>query len=146
MVYTDERSEAVFTGGVRMQANGSDLHGDHAVVFLSNRASGTAKPAAGLTAAAAPVSRSIERAVLSGSVRMTEPGRSGVGEQLLYTAASDSFVLTGTSAHPPRISDAQQGSVTGKTLIFGAANSTIVVSGDGTSRDGRVHTETGVEP
>jgi hypothetical protein len=45
--------------------------------------------------------------------------------------------------------DAQQGNVTGATLLFGDAGSTIVVAGDPTApkgKGGRVRTETHVSP
>jgi lipopolysaccharide export system protein LptA len=58
-------------------------------------------------------------------------------------------VLTGTAAVPPLIVDAQQGNVTGTTLLFSDAGSTIVVSGDPKAlkgKGGRVRTETHVSP
>jgi lipopolysaccharide export system protein LptA len=85
-------------------------------------------------------------------MRMEQPGRLGTGDQLLYSAATDSFVLTGTPGHPPHVEDAEQGNVTGATLLFQRANqgadSTIVVAGEppGTSvQGGRVRTETEVK-
>jgi len=73
-------------------------------------------------------------------------GAPATGEQLLYTAASGDYVLTGTPARPPHVVDAQQGNVTGATLLFGAVGSTIVVAGEpGTrSKATRVRTETRV--
>jgi lipopolysaccharide export system protein LptA len=68
---------------------------------------------------------------------------------LLYTASSANYILTGTPASPPHIVDAQQGNVTGATLIFSDAGSTIVVAGDQGApkgKAGRVHTETFVRP
>jgi hypothetical protein len=52
-------------------------------------------------------------------------------------------VLTGSAGRPPHIQDAQQGSITGASLLFGDAGSTIVVSGESdAAKPSRVHTET----
>jgi lipopolysaccharide export system protein LptA len=85
------------------------------------------------------VAASVEKIVMSGAVKVQQPGRVGTGEQLLYTAATGEFVLTGTPGHPPHLVDEKQGSITGATLLFRSADSTIVVAGEPASR--RVHTE-----
>jgi lipopolysaccharide export system protein LptA len=90
-----------------------------------------------------PVSSSVERIVMSGGVKVEQPGRTATGEQLLYTAATGEFVLTGTPAHLPHVVDDKQGSITGATLLFHAPDSTIVVAGEPASR--RVHTETTIK-
>jgi lipopolysaccharide export system protein LptA len=87
-----------------------------------------------------PVAGSVEKIVMSGGVKVQQPGRVGTGDQLLYTAATGEFVLTGTPGHPPRVADDKQGNITGATLLFRSADSTIVVAGEPASR--RVHTET----
>lgn len=144
MDYADKSGEAVFTGGVTMHAATGDIRAQRAVVFLKK---GTTPAAASTVAAsAAPATGQIDRAVLSGDIHLMQPGRSGTGEQLLYTASTDSFVLTGTPARAPHIVDAQQGSISGATLLFGAADSTIIVSGTSGAKSpgGRVRTETTV--
>jgi lipopolysaccharide export system protein LptA len=90
-----------------------------------------------------PVAASLEKIVMSGAVKVEQPGRTATGEQLLYTAATGEFVLTGTPAHPPHVVDEKQGSITGATLLFRSADSTIVVAGEPASR--RVHTETTIK-
>jgi lipopolysaccharide export system protein LptA len=80
---------------------------------------------------------------MSGAVKVEQPGRTATGEQLLYTAATGEFVLTGTPAHLPHVVDDKQGSITGATLLFHAPDSTIVVAGEPASR--RVHTETTIK-
>jgi lipopolysaccharide export system protein LptA len=145
MDYSDSTHDAVFAGGVTMHASQGDVHAQRVVVFLKPK--GVAKPASGGSSleAADPAGASIDHAVASGDVHFAEPGRSGTGEQLLYTAASDTFVLTGTPSREPRVVDASQGNVTGGTLVFGAADSTIVVAGDDAGgKHGRVRTETEV--
>ncbi|MDE1161301.1 MAG: LptA/OstA family protein [Acidobacteriaceae bacterium] len=139
--YSDLRGEAVFTGGVRMLASGGDVRSDRATVFFSSREKGKASA----LAAADPAGRALDRAVMSSNVRLTQPGRTGTADQLLYTAATETFVLTGTAAKRPHVVDTQQGNVTGTTLLFSAADSTIVVAGEGKGRN-RVRTEIGVQP
>jgi len=87
-----------------------------------------------------PVASSLEKIVMSGAVKVEQPGRTATGDQLLYTAATGEFVLTGTPGHPPHVVDEKQGSITGATLLFRSPDSTIVVAGEPASR--RVHTET----
>jgi lipopolysaccharide export system protein LptA len=81
---------------------------------------------------------------------MEQPGRRATGEELVYTAVTDSFALTGDAGHPPHVVDVKQGNVTGTTLLFGDRGSTIVVAGDTaeganpSAKHGRVRTETEV--
>jgi len=152
MDYNDVRREATFSGGVRMDGSTGEVRGQRAVVFLTP----ATKPAGASQAAASstpsPFGGSggqIDRAVVSGAVQMDQPGRHGTGEQLLYTATDGSYVLTGTPAAPPRIVDAQQGTVTGATLLFSDQGSTIVVAGDAAAAKtpgGRVRSEMNVRP
>jgi lipopolysaccharide export system protein LptA len=149
MDYSEAQREATFTGNVRMDGDMGEVTAQQAVVFLSQPKAGTPKPADSGVTAANPLGGSLDRAVAYGDVQLVQPGRQGVGDQLTYTAAMDSFVLTGTAGHPPHIVDAQQGNVTGTTLVFGQSGSTIVVAGDtapGKSGHGRVRTETEVRP
>jgi lipopolysaccharide export system protein LptA len=89
---------------------------------------------------------SLERMVVAGDVRITQPGRTGIGEQLTYTAATDTVALTGAPGKPPRVTAEQGSVVTGATLLFRSTDSTIVVAGTegGPKAPGgtRVHTET----
>jgi lipopolysaccharide export system protein LptA len=158
MDYNDLQREATFSGGVTIDGTTGEVRGQHAVVFLvpdpRSSAAKTKQPAVQQPAAVQqaqpnPLNGSVDRAVVSGSVQMDQPGRHGTGEQLLYTAATGSYILTGTPDVPPHIVDAQQGNVTGTTLLFSDAGSTIVVAGDPAApkgKGGRVRTETHVSP
>ncbi len=93
---------------------------------------------------------SLDRFVMLGNVRLKQPGRTGTGEQLTYSSATDSFALTGSPGSPPRVTGEGGTVVTGATLLFEGADSTIVVAG--TKGDAkatgpaRVHTETDLKP
>jgi lipopolysaccharide export system protein LptA len=147
MDYNDLQREATFTDGVTIEGDTGEIRGQHAVVFLA------AKPqATGLQTPQtepSPLNGSIDRVVVYNDVQMDQPGRHGSGDQLLYTVATGTYVLTGTPTVQPHIVDAQQGSVTGTTLVFSDAGSTIVVSGDPKAPKGkgpRVRSETHVSP
>ena len=155
MDYDDTHHEAVFTGAVRMRGVMGEASADRGTAFLRTAASRRPGSAGTPPGAAAPgLSGTLDRMVLLGDVRLTEPGRTGAGEQLTYTAATDSFVLTGTPTRPPRVTGEQGSTVTGATLLFQSRESTIVVAGartgtpTGTPAAGpaRVHTETDLKP
>jgi len=47
----------------------------------------------------------------------------------VYEGATGDYVLTGTAAMPPRMSDAEHGSVTGETLIFHSRDDSVSIEG-----------------
>jgi lipopolysaccharide export system protein LptA len=61
---------------------------------------------------------------------MTQPTRRGTGDNLVYTAADDKFVLTGG---PPSIFDAERGRTTGVSLTFFRGDDRVLVEGNDTS-------------
>jgi lipopolysaccharide export system protein LptA len=144
MDYNDLLREATFSSGVTIDGTMGEVKSQRAVVFLAPAKAATEKPV-NTDTQPNPFRGSVDRVVLSGDVNLEQPGRSGTGEQMLYTAGSNTYVLTGTADHPPHIVDAKQGNVTGTTLLFGDAGSTIVVAGEPASKK-RVRTETEVRP
>ena len=66
-----------------------------------------------------------------GNVVVSSEGRRGTGEQLVYTTESGEYVLTGTAATPPRITDPLQGTVTGEALIFHSRDDSVSIEGGG---------------
>jgi lipopolysaccharide export system protein LptA len=148
MDYNDLQREATFSGGVTIEGTMGEVRGQHAVAFLTSAHAPTAAHAGPpSTSEPNPFGGSIDRVVIYGMVQIDQPGRHGTGEQLLYTASKANYILTGTPSVPAHIADIQQGSITGATLIFGDAGSTIVVAGEQGVPKGkaeRVHTETSV--
>ncbi|HXS12609.1 MAG TPA: hypothetical protein VN734_07895 [Acidobacteriaceae bacterium] len=139
--YSGASHEAVFTGGVTAEGEDGQVRAQRGVAFLTAKQAGNdAKTVKGQPD---PVASSVERIVMSGGVKVEQPGRTATGDQLLYTAATGEFVLTGTPGHPPHVVDDKQGSITGATLLFRSPDSTIVVAGEPASR--RVHTETTIK-
>jgi lipopolysaccharide export system protein LptA len=66
-----------------------------------------------------------------GRVVVTSEGRRGTGEQLVYSSETGEYVLTGTAAVPPRMTDAARGTVTGEALIFHSRDDSVSIEGGG---------------
>ena len=141
--YLGASHEAVFTGGVTAKGEDGQVRAQRAVAFLTPRQAAGGAKAPVAKGQPDPVASSLEKIVMSGAVKVEQPGRTATGDQLLYTAATGEFVLTGTPGHPPRVVDDKQGNITGATLLFRSPDSTIVVAGEAASR--RVHTETTIK-
>ena len=71
----------------------------------------------------------VDRMTATGHVVLTSQGRRGTGEQLTYTSRTGDYVLTGTPAASPRMTDPQRGTVTGETLIFHSRDNSVSVEG-----------------
>jgi lipopolysaccharide export system protein LptA len=158
--YSGISHEAVFSGGVTAEAEDGTVRAQRGVAFLvTKQGSGAdqrARMPAGQSARGSegqgvggvkgqpdPVASSVEKIVMSGVVKVEQPGRTATGDQLLYTATTGEFVLTGAAGHLAHVVDDKQGSITGATLLFRSPDSTIVVAGEPASR--RVHTETTIK-
>jgi lipopolysaccharide export system protein LptA len=88
----------------------------------------------------------LEKMVASGRVGMEQPGRRATGEQLVYTASDEMYVLTVTATALPKVVDDQRGTVMGTSLRFHSGDDSVVVSNGGESGAGqRVRTETRVK-
>ncbi|MBS1849996.1 MAG: LPS export ABC transporter periplasmic protein LptC [Acidobacteria bacterium] len=72
----------------------------------------------------------IDRIVAQQNVVITQPRRRAVGEELVYTAEDDKFVLSGGT---PSIFDAELGKITGVSLTFFRADDRVLVEGNQTS-------------
>jgi lipopolysaccharide export system protein LptA len=72
----------------------------------------------------------LDHIVAKGQVVVTQPNRKAIGDQLVYTADEDKFVLTGG---PPSIFDAERGKITGVSLTFFRTGDRVVVEGSDSS-------------
>jgi lipopolysaccharide export system protein LptA len=77
------------------------------------------------------VQAQVDRMTASGRVVLTSQGLRGTGEQLVYTGAAGDYVLTGTRAAPPRMTDPERGTVTGEALIFHSRDDSVSIEGGG---------------
>jgi lipopolysaccharide export system protein LptA len=120
LFYSDADRRGDFGGAVIAEDPDGVIRADEAQVYL------TPKSPKGQQA---NQQAQLDRIVATGHVVITQPGRKGVGEMLVYTADNGRYVLTGSSGNPPRIEDAAKGTTTGTTLIFNSQDDSVVVSG-----------------
>ncbi len=73
----------------------------------------------------------VDRMISMGHVEISSEGRHGSGEKLVYTSDSGNYVLTGTPAVPPLLSDSTHGTITGQALIFNSRDDSVSIEGEG---------------
>jgi len=71
----------------------------------------------------------VEEILAAGRVNLTSQGRRGMGDLLRYNGETGEYVLTGSGAVPPKISDPGRGWVTGASLIFDGRNDSVRIEG-----------------
>jgi lipopolysaccharide export system protein LptA len=130
LTYTDKERKAFFEGGVT--AKGADPTGAYAKmtsqemsVFMVPQGQSHAAVSANTMAGA-----QVEKIIAQDSVVLVQPARRATGDQLVYTAADEKFVLTGG---PPSIFDAEHGKITGDSLTFFRHDDRVLVEGRDTS-------------
>ena len=121
--YTDADRKAHFSGDVVAKTADATITAAKADVFL--QASSQAAANESLTGTG-----KLDRIVAEGNVQITQPDRRAIGEQLVYTAADDKFVLTGG---PPSIFDAEHGKITAVSLTFFRQGDRVLVDGNATN-------------
>jgi lipopolysaccharide export system protein LptA len=124
--YSDAEHKAVMHGGVL----GTVEAETGTAASVSNEVELLLLPAdnhAGKDGGAARVDRMTAR----GGVKLNSEGRRGTGEQLVYTGETGEYVLTGTAATPPRMSDPERGTVSGEAMIFHSRDDSVSVEGGG---------------
>lgn len=122
LVYSDVDRRADFHGDVMAEDSSGVVHANQAEVYLTPTQKTAARPPNNQQA-------QLDHIVATGHVVLTQPGRRGFGERLVYTADDGRYVLTGTPGKPPRIVDAIKGTTIGGTLIFNSQDDSVVVSG-----------------
>lgn len=137
LTYYDSQRKAHYEGNVVAQSAGMTVNCGQADVFfapaapMGGRASSPVqsenitKTTVGQSSAQAK----LDKMLASGSVLVTQPNRHATGEQLVYTASDDKFVMTGG---PPAIFDAEHGKVTGVSLTMFRTDDRVIVDGNTT--------------
>ena len=124
--YSDVQRKAVMVGGglgpVVAETGTATSQSDRVELFLLPSGAHAGKDA--------PQGQ-VERMTASGHVVLSSPGRRGTGEHLTYTGSNAQYVLTGTPAAPPRMSDAVRGNITGEALIFDSRDDSVSIEGGG---------------
>jgi lipopolysaccharide export system protein LptA len=126
LLYADNDHKAVFSGAVVAETSSGLVHSSFMDVYFNAAPPSTGNQQNSQTQKS---SQSVSRIVARGGVELRQPSRKGTGEELIYTAADGKFVLTGSAAAPPHLSDEVRGSVTGNALIFNDHDDSVVVSG-----------------
>jgi lipopolysaccharide export system protein LptA len=73
----------------------------------------------------------VDRVTATGHVMVSSQRRRGTGEQLVYSSETDRYVLTGTGASPPTLTDPVRGTVSGTSLIFNSRDDSVSIEGGG---------------
>jgi lipopolysaccharide export system protein LptA len=73
----------------------------------------------------------VDHMTARGHVVLTSEGRRGTGEQLVFTSATNEYVLTGTATTLPKMTDPARGTVSGEALIFHGRDDSVSVEGGG---------------
>ena len=131
LTYTDSEHKAHFEEAV--QAKGAELTITAKVmdVFLQPRDQAAANQSVISTGAATVAGTGkIDHIIARDHVEVVQPGRRATGDQLLYTASDDKFVLTGGS---PSIFDAERGKITGVSLTLFRHDGRVLVDGNNSS-------------
>jgi lipopolysaccharide export system protein LptA len=120
LVYTDDQRQAKFEGNVVARSADIVMTGARMDAYLTARGKtpGSAVDNAGPS--------QLDRIVAQGKVLVQEPDRRATGEQLVYTAGEEKFVMTGG---PPSIFDAEHGKITGDSLTFYKRDDRVLVEG-----------------
>ena len=122
--YVDSDRKAVFSGKVVVKSEGSTIAADTAQVILLPKGS----PSGSQTAS------QLDRIVAQGDIQIHQGARRATGSQLVYTAAEEKMVLTGTPGHRPSIFDAERGEITGDSLTFFTHDGRVQVGSGETSK------------
>ena len=107
LTYTDSERKAHFDEDVTSRSGDITITSKQMDAFLLPRGQTSKNQAAS--------AGRLDKIVAEDHVIVTQPGRQGTGNRLVYTAADDKFVLTGG---PPSIFDAEHGKITGRFVDF----------------------------
>ncbi len=119
LTYADAERKAQYEGGVTAKGSNFTASANSMdVYFLPRSQTSAGQQVAG--------SGRIDHMVAQGNVQIVQPDRRAQGQQLVYTASDDKFVLTGG---PPSIFDAEHGKITGVSLTFFRADDRVLVEG-----------------
>jgi lipopolysaccharide export system protein LptA len=114
--YVDADRKAVFTRNVLVHWTDSTMTADTIQVLLRQRANQGSDTASQL-----------DHIVAQGDILIDQKDRKATGKQVVYTAAEQKFVLTGSEDKRPSIFDAEHGEISGDSLTFFSADDRVLV-------------------
>ena len=124
--YSEAERKAVMHGG----AAGNVVAETGTATVISNDVEMLLLPP-GNHAGADGTAAQVDRLTATGHVIVSSQGRRGNGERLVYASETDEYVLTGTAANPPTLSDPAKGTVSGTSLIFNSRDDSVSIEGGG---------------
>ena len=122
--YVDAERKAVFSGNVIVRAQDAMITSDSVqVILLPKKGQAETQSASQL-----------ERIEAQGDIKIEQGSRKAAGNKLVYTAAEEKMVLTGTPGKLPSIFDAERGQISGDSLTFFTHDGRVLVGRGETSQ------------
>ena len=122
--YVDAERKAVFSGNVVVRAQDVTITSATVqVILLPNKSQAQNQTASQL-----------DRIEAQGDIKIKQGSRKAAGNKLVYTAAEEKMVLTGTPEKLPSIFDAERGQISGDSLTFFTHDGRVLVGGGETSK------------
>ena len=122
--YVDAERRAVFSGNVIVRAQDVSITSATVqVILLPNKSQAQNQTASQL-----------DRIEAQGDIKIEQGGRKATGNKLVYTAAEEKMVLTGTPEKLPSIFDAERGQISGDSLTFFTHDGRVLVGSGETSK------------
>jgi lipopolysaccharide export system protein LptA len=122
--YVDSDRKATFSGKVVVRTQETTMESNTMQVILLPRKNQSEQQSAS----------QLDRIEGQGDIRIQQGTRRGKGSKLVYTAADEKMVLTGTPTQRPSIFDAEQGQITGDSLTFFTHDGRVLVGSGETSQ------------
>lgn len=123
--YVDAERKAVFSGNVIVRAQDATITSNTVQVILLPKKGQAENQSAS----------QLERIEAQGDIKIEQGSRKASGSKLVYTAAEEKMVLTGTPEKLPSIFDAERGQISGDSLTFFTHDGRVLVgSGETTSK------------
>ena len=122
--YVDAERRAVFSGNVMVRAQDTTITSATVQVILLPKNSQTENQSAS----------QLERIEAQGDIKIEQGGRKATGNKLVYTAAEEKMVLTGSPDKLPSIFDAERGQISGDSLTFFTHDGRVLVGRGETSK------------
>jgi lipopolysaccharide export system protein LptA len=122
--YVDAERKAVFSGNVIVRAQDATITSDTVQVILLPKTGQAENQSAS----------QLERIEAQGDIKIEQGARKASGNKLVYTAADEKMVLTGTRGKLPSIFDAERGQISGDSLTFFTHDGRVLVGRGETSK------------
>ncbi len=122
--YVDAECRAVFSGNVVVRAQDATITSATVQVILLPKNGQSETQSAS----------QLERIEAQGDIRIEQGGRKATGNKLVYTAAEEKMVLTGSPGKLPSIFDAERGQISGDSLTFFTHDGRVLVGSGETSK------------